>query len=389
MYNPPRLALSFLKSAMQRGAEAANYLEVTDFLHDENRVHGIKARDVLGDNELEIRGKMVLNTAGPWAHRLLARSLGLELNPRPVFSRDLALVVRRRAENDYGIAFPTRTKDSDSILDRGGRHLFALPWRESTLIGVWHKVFNRPPEEIIVTENELQGFIDEVNEANPSLALSIDDVSVVNTGLTLFGEENSQRPQKFSFGKRSRLIDHCREHRLNGLVTLIGVRATTAQVMAKKAIDLIFKKWGMNGERSKIGFTSIKGGHIADFEEFMRQSIERQRSVINAGVMRSLVHNYGSDYHEVLKYIREEPSMAETIGSSSVLKAEVLHAVRNEMAQKLTDVVFRRTDLGTAGHPGEATLRTCADLMSAEMGWDESRTQDEISQVIASYPRLG
>jgi glycerol-3-phosphate dehydrogenase len=390
MYNPPRLAISFLRSAVNNGAEAANYLEVTGFLQRENRVFGIKARDLMSDNELEIRGRIVLNTTGPWAHRLLVRELGLELNPKPVFSRDLALVTKRRTENKYGIAFPTKTRDADSFFDRGGRHLFALPWRECTLIGVWHKIFNQRPEKIRVTENELHGFINEVNEANPSLALTIDDISIVNTGLTLFGSENSQPPQKMSFGKRSRLIDHYREHRLKGIVTLIGVRATTAQVMAEKAIDLIFSKWGVKGPKSRIRTSPIYGGRIGgSFERFVQEAIECNRLTIDAEAIRSLIHNYGSQYLEVLKYVDEEPTLAETIGSTRVLKAEVLYAVRDEMAHKLTDVVFRRTDLGTAGHPGEAALRTCAKLMSAEMGWDEERTQDELCEVTAAYPRLG
>lgn len=210
-----------------------------------------------------------------------------------------------------------------------------------------------------------------------------------HTGLTLFGAENSQRPQKMSFGKRSRLIDHYREDRLKGIVTLIGVRATTAQVMAEKAIDLIFNKWGVKGPKSRIRTTPIYGGRIGSFERFVQEAIECYRLTIDAEAMRSLVHNYGSQYHEVLRYIDEEPTLAETIGSSRVLKAEVVHAVRDEMAHKLTDVVFRRTDLGTAGNPGEATLRTCAKLMSAEKGWNEGRTQDELSEVTTAYPRLG
>lgn len=386
IYNPPRLAISFLKSAVNRGADAANYVEATGFLQKGDRVSGVKARDVLTGNQLEIRGKVVLNTAGPWAHRLLRRGLGLRLNSSPTFSRDLAFVVSRCPTMRYAIAFSTKTKDADSVLDRGGRHLFAVPWRDYTLIGVWHVVSNEAPEKIGVTEKELQKFIDEVNEAYSGLALALDDISIINTGLTLFGEENRQGRDNMSFGKRSQLIDHNREHQLEGLVTLIGVRATTARGMAEKAINIIVNKLGKRTPRSQTEVTPIYGGHIGFFEDFLRDAIGNGPPAINSRKMRALVHNYGSQYHQVLKYVKENPTWIEGVGESTVLKAEVIHAVREEMAQKLADVVFRRTDLATGGHPGDEALETCAHLMSSEMGWNENGLYKEVEEVKRTFP---
>jgi glycerol-3-phosphate dehydrogenase len=386
MYNPPRLAISFLRSAVNEGADAANYMEVTDFIRKGNRILGVNAEDVLSDTKVQIRGKMVLNTAGPWAHDLLRRSLGLRLIPQPTFSRDLAFVINRRAPAEYAIAFVTKTQDTDSIFDRGGRHLFAVPWRDRTLIGVWHKVFNGPPEEISVTGKELQGFVDEVNEANPSLSLKVEDISIINTGLTLFGDEKRQDLKNMSFGKRSRLIDHSRAHHIDGIVTLIGVRFTVARGMAEKAIDMVFKKLGKKKPKSKTSYTAIYGGQIEHFDEFLRKSIETDQGALDAEVLYPLIHNYGSRYCDVLRYIDEEPAWRRTLGSSKVLGAEVTHAIRDEMAQKLVDVVFRRTDLGTAGHPGEDAVMNCANLMASEMNWNKSRTEKEISEVMAKFP---
>jgi len=386
MYNPPRLVISFLKSAVSEGAEAANYLEATNFIRRNSRILGVKALDLLSGTELEIRGKIVLNSAGPWAHHLLKQSLDLRLNPQPTFSRDLAFVVNRRALNRYAIAFPTKTQDTDSIFDRGGRHLFAVPWRDKTLIGVWHRLFSGLPEEIRITRKELQGFINEVNEANPSLSLTFDDISMVNSGLTLFGDEKKQDLKNMSFGKRSRLIDHDREHHIEGIVTLIGVRFTVARGMAEKAVDLVFKKLGRKGPRSRTSDIAIYGGQIDCFNEFLRRSLEKDPAALGKVVLGSLVYNYGSKYGEVLKYIDEEPAWSEMLGSSKVLKAEVVHAVREEMAQKLEDVVFRRTDLGTVGYPGEDALQSCANLMASEMNWDKRRKEKELDEVLANFP---
>jgi glycerol-3-phosphate dehydrogenase len=51
------------------------------------------------------------------------------------------------------------------------------------------------------------------------------------------------------------------------------------------------------------------------------------------------------------------------------------------MAEKIGDVVFRRTDLGTGGHPGEEALQACARLMASELRWDENRVREEINEV--------
>jgi len=386
MYNPPRLVISFLRSAVSQGTDAANYMEATSFIRKGNRILGVNATDTLSGSKLEIRGKMILNTAGPWAHHLLKSGLDLQLSPSPTFSRDLAFVVNRRPVSKCAIAFPTKTQDSDSLINRGGRHLFAVPWRDKTLIGVWHRIFNEPPEKIRITGEELQGFINEVNEANPSLALTVNDITMVNSGLTLFGDENKQDLKNMSFGKRSRLIDHSRENHLEGIVTLIGVRFTVARGMAEKAINLIFNKLGKQGPPSRSSVTAIYGGKIDSFNEFLRQTTETSRIALDADVFESLIHNYGSQYHEVLKYIDEEPAWRETIGSSNVLKAEVVHAVREEMALKLVDVVFRRTELGTAGHPGQDAIRSCADVMASELNWNSSRKENELAEVSKSFP---
>ena len=96
MYSPPRLALSFLKSAVEVGAAAANYVEVTNFVRDRDRVVGVDAQGQHNGDRLRLRGKVVLNAAGPWAERLLQQDLSLGLHPQLTFSRDAALVVKRR-----------------------------------------------------------------------------------------------------------------------------------------------------------------------------------------------------------------------------------------------------------------------------------------------------
>ena len=70
---------------------------------------------------------------------------------------------------------------------------------------------------------------------------------------------------------------------------------------------------------------------------------------------------------------------------SPVIRAEILQGIHEEMAQKLVDVVMRRTELGSFGHPGIPCLRTCAAIMAAEMGWSNSKTDRELAEAKAVF----
>jgi glycerol-3-phosphate dehydrogenase len=133
----------------------------------------------------------------------------------------------------------------------------------------------------------------------------------------------------------------------------------------------------------------IFGGDIGCFDDFMRRGLESCPSELKIDAKRALLHNYGSRFPDILRYVKENPRWVETLGASTVTKAEVVHAVREEMAQKLEDVVLRRTELGTAGHPGRAALAACAGVMAAELAWTQSRTQDEVQQVERFFPLCG
>jgi glycerol-3-phosphate dehydrogenase len=384
-HNPPRLALAFLQSAVSQGACVANYAEVTEFLRKDSRVFGVEIRDRLTGDQFEVRARTVLNSSGPWAAELLRDSLRVRLSPQPMFSRDAGFVVRGRRTGDYALACRVQTSDPDAILSRKGRHVMVIPWRDHTLFGSWHTVHTRSPDDFEVCEDELQGFIEEINSSDVDLGIRREDVSMVYAGLTLFGE-NVPGQRNLRFGHRSMLIDHAAEHGIEGLVTMIGVRATTARGMGQKAIDLVLKKSGQTAGPSRTAEIPIHGGDIRSFEALVKDAATQHGAALGAERIRALIHNYGTEYGAVLKYAADIEAYSQPIGSSQTLKAEVIHAVREEMAMTLGDTAFRRTDLATGGHPGEDTLAECARLMAAEHGWDDERVRREMDAVRSRFP---
>jgi glycerol-3-phosphate dehydrogenase len=379
MYNPPRLVLAFLRSAVAAGARAANYVEATGFLRDGDRVTGIRAVDRFGGGALEVRGRVVVNAAGPWAEPLLATRLGTPLDPAGTYSRDACFVVRRRFPGPYALALTGTTRDPDAVLSRSARHMFLVPWRGFTLVGVWHVVHGAGPDDFTVTDGELEAFMGEINAIYPSLALTLDDVCVWNAGLVPFGE-NDPEAKDLSYGKRSRLIDHRETDGLDGLVTLIGVRYTMGRGEAARAVDLVADKLGRALPRIPVGSVPVHGGDIDDFEGFAAETARRHAGVLTPAVARSLAHNHGTALGGVVDLAEKNPDWAAPVGEG-VIGAEVVHAVREEMAVRLGDVVLRRTDLGSGADPGGGAIDACGRLMAEELGWDAATTEAEVAAV--------
>lgn len=388
MTSPARLVISFIRSAARAGATVCNYIKVTDFIRTHDRISGVAAIDRETGEELAIEGRIVINTAGPWAPRLLEMHPDIRISPPPTFSRDLAFVVPRKFSHPMAIAFATKSQDSDSIVDRGGRHLFAVPWRDKTLIGVWHKVYKRSPDRIEVRKSEIQNFVNEVNCGYPGLALTLDDVSLINTGLTLYGDENEQGSNTMSFGKRSLLIDHEQEHNVKGLISLIGVRATTARGMAEKAVNRVFARIDKPYTKSRTDWTPLFGGEVPDIQDLLTASQEGLGNMLPAGKITYLISLYGSQIPRIVRYGLNNGDLLQSIGTTQTLPSEVIHAVKEEMAIHLEDVLFRRVELSTSMLPADDVLMECAAIMKPLLGWDDATTASEIARAKTKFPNF-
>jgi glycerol-3-phosphate dehydrogenase len=378
MYNPTRLVLAFVRSAVEHGAVAVNHVTAERLLRADSTVIGAHVRDELSGDELDVRAHAVLNAAGPWVPWMMAETERAPLAQRGSYSRDACFLVRRRFAHDYAVALQGRTRDPDAVLSRSARHLFLTPWRQYTLCGVWHRVWSEHPDRVRVGEREIAAYIDEMNEALPGLELRLADVTMWNAGLLPFGD-NEPGAEDLRYGKRSHVIDHAVEHGLDNLVSLIGVRYTMARADAVRALDLISHKLGEPAERAPTDRTPVHGGDFDSFESLVRSVAREAPLDLPSGAVAALAHNYGTDFRKVLSLADGEWDGC--LGGSTTLKAEILHAIREEMAMTLSDIVFRRTDLATGEHPGAAALQVAALLAGGELGWDERRRRAEIAAV--------
>jgi len=378
-YNPSRLVWAFVRSAMRAGCVAANYCEVTSLLRRNGRAVGVVVEDRLGGGRFDLRARVVVNAAGPYAEALLTR-VGVRRGRPTPFSRDMALVIRRDLVTERGLALQTRYHDPSAVLSRGSRHLFLVPWRTRTLIGVNSVVWREDPDRLRVTEAEVSGFLEEINEAVPSLRIRLEDVALVMAGL-LPVDSGDPEDGNVSFGKRPLVTDNARSDGVEGLITAISNRYTVARGVAERAVNLSFRKLGRAPAPCRTAVLPLYGGEIRGFDALVSEVAAAMPAETDRRAVDRLARNHGSAYGDLLRLTREDPRLATPIGGSEVMRAEVIHAVRAEMAQHLDDCVFRRTDLGTAGHPGAAALEECAGLVAGELGWSPEQREAELEAV--------
>jgi glycerol-3-phosphate dehydrogenase len=379
--NPNRLILSILESAERAGAHLANYVQVTGFMKTGNIITGFKAKDVLTGNALNVRARIVVNCSGPWIDSILD-FLGNRSQRKRIELFKAVVLVTRQLFDSMAVAVYDRSvyKDRDAFVNKGSRLFFIVPWRNNSLIGTFQVPHHENSADYKVTEEEIQGFIEEINKCSPAVGLKRHEIYFVNAGLLPRGEALNGNVD-VQLMKQYQIRDHYKEEALNGLISVVGVKFTTARDVAEKATDLVLMKLGRDYIPSRTAMLPVHGGNMEQFHSFLKNEIARYSQNLLQDIVRHLIYNYGSTYGDVLQYIQEDSRCGNILSHSiKITEAEILHGIRNEMANKLTDVVFRRTELGTAGHPGKNSLKACAEIMGRELGWGDDRTHVEIEE---------
>ena len=106
----------------------------------------------------------------------------------------MALVIGRPLIRGQALAIQTGYRDPDAFLSRGARHLFIMPWRDVTLIGVNSIVYPGDPYSLTSTAAEVDEFVREIDQAVPAWRLTPSDVAMVYAGSCRSGAVPSDTP---------------------------------------------------------------------------------------------------------------------------------------------------------------------------------------------------
>ena len=115
---------------------------------------------------------------------------------------------------------------------------------------------------------------------------------------------------------------------------------------------------------------------------FFLDEVQKKKNGWSSATLDYLGRNYGTEYEAVLKLAKEDKSWSEVINEDGEIPAQVVYAIRQEMARTLPDIVMRRTGIGTLGNPGENVLLKVAQIAAGELKWDRDRMEKEIADTV-------
>ena len=367
-----RLTFSWAIAAAEGGAVLANHVEAMEPIVEGRRVVGVRALDralnrsgAAAIEVVDVRASVTVNASGAGLDRLLA-PLGLSAGV-PLL-KAMNLVTRREAGTD---ALAARSAS--------GRHLVLVPWRGRALFGTWESSRLCKPDETGVDEADVAAFIAELNQAFPALDLTRADVTLVHRGLV----PAAVRPDgTASLEAHERIRDHAGDG-VEGLVSVAGTKYTTARAVAERVTDQLLKKLQRPAAPCQTR-SPLPGGTPGDPLETIAAA--RREHDASLPSVPHLVAAYGSRYGQIAALAAERPEWrAKVSDASPVIGAQIVWAVRHEMAITLGDAVIRRTPLGALGYPGDAAVDRAAAIAGAELGWSADRTRSEIDALRKFY----
>jgi glycerol-3-phosphate dehydrogenase len=362
---PERHCLSFIQSAAAQGATIANYAEAIELVISEHRIEGALVRDRISGAEHEIQATVTANVSGPWADHLLGLCKGVE--ERRVRRSKGIHIVTRALSPEYGVTVITGKRG----------HVFSLPWRGHSLIGITDTEFFGDPDDLKVKRKDIEDLLARVNRFFPGARLTVQEVRYAYAGLRPIVDQDVEIV--YDASRRYEIYDHAKDEGIQGMVTVVGGKYTTSRHLAEQVVSMVTKKLKRPDPGCRTGRLPIYGGVIPGIRASTEDAIQRNPFGLPSATCEHLIRTYGTAYEELFTHPESSPEAGEPICDGQPdIQAQIDHAVEREMCLTLSDLLLRRTGIGTLGDPGQDCAQRCAEKMGGLLSWSPERVEKEL-----------
>jgi glycerol-3-phosphate dehydrogenase len=355
-FDDARLALNLAQTSVENGGVALNYCKVVSLIKAEhNQVTGAKVLDKETGIVYQIKAKTVVNATGVFVDDIIKMdNAGSKSLIRP--SQGIHLVLDSSFLKSKDAIMIPHTED--------GRVLFAIPWYDKVLIGTTDTPLNNHSLEPRALETEID-FV--LKTAGKYLAQQPDrkDVLSVYAGL---------RPLAATDDSNEKTKEISRSHKIiiseSGLISVIGGKWTTYRKMAEDTLFKMIKRKMLPNKKCITANLKIHG--------------------YSAKISNGPLSFYGSDKIRIDELMASDKSLAEPLNNeTNIIAAQVIWAVRNEMARTVEDFLARRTRvLFTDAKLAIKLAPKVAELMMKELKRDELWKENQVqsfSQLANGY----
>lgn len=374
-----RLVLENAIDARALGADCHTYTEVTALeRRADGRITGVAVRDRLTGATSRVTARAVILAAGAWTDEMVRR-FELPID-RPLLRRTKGVhivVPRERLPLARAITL---------ISPVDGRVMFAIPWRERTVLGTTDTDFVGSADEVAADAADVRYLCDSGNGYFPGAGLTPDDVISTWAGLRPL----IAAPPNVDESEISR--EHEVFARNDGLVIIAGGKLTTYRRMARQTVTETLKLLDQLGDSPTVGQARTKDRPLPGAAGLERADLEGV-----AAVGRQLIDEHGLDAdtatHLCGVYGTRAPLIAARIASDPALGvridpelpyvwAEIEFAATHDLARTVDDVLSRRVPLLLVSRDqGAAASERTADLLAGVLGW----SPDERATHLAAY----
>jgi glycerol-3-phosphate dehydrogenase len=349
-----RLTLAVARTAADLGAVVVNHAGAIGI--DKDPAGRVAAVRVHADGrDVTVRTRVVVNATGVWADTVRTLDEGTHAaTMRPAKGVHIT-VPWNRVRNEIAMFVPVDD----------GRAVFVVPWGDVTYIGTTDDDYDGDLDDPRCTAEEVAYLLGAVNAALVD-PLTPDDVIGTWAGL---------RPL-LAAADSAKTADLSRRHGIRvsgaGVVTITGGKLTTYRAMARDTIDQVDQILDGTHRRCRTKDLPLTGARGY-----------RPPAADAPALVRHLARRYGTEARSVQALIADDPTLGEPlVPGLPYVRAEAVHAVREEMAGDLADVLDRRTrcrmlDRAATAAAAESVARLCAP----EWGWDDAT----LTAAVAAY----
>ncbi|MEH0007808.1 MAG: glycerol-3-phosphate dehydrogenase/oxidase [Flavobacteriales bacterium] len=351
-FDDARLAVNLAQTCLQLGGIAINYFPVTGLIKDKSgKVKGVRAVDAETQKDCDLYAKVVVNATGVFVDDIL-RMDRLQAQPMVKPSQGVHLVLDKSFLPGTDAIMIPRTDD--------GRVLFAVPWHNRVLVGTTDTPLDKYSYEPVALKSEVDFILRTAGQylTHPPKR---SDVRSVFAGL---------RPLAAPQDGRRKTKEISRSHKVlvsrSNLITLIGGKWTTFRKMGQDVVDRAIRENFLSERKSQSEKQQIWGA---------MENVDRSDHL----------YVYGADKRALLGLIERDQRLGEKLHPSLAFTgAEVVWAVRNELARTLEDVLARRVRaLFLDARAAVKMAPEVAGIIARELGRDTEWKKSQVADFTA------
>lgn len=375
MTDDARLTLDMVRSAHDAGAVVVNHATVIALRDRRGRIEGVEVEDRLDGTRCTVLGRQIVVAAGPWADtvaRLEGSSPPGEPMLRPTKGAHIVFSAR-----DLPIRHPLFFR-----FPRDRRLVWAIPTPtgDHVYVGGTDTDYQGSPDAVVADAADLEFLLAVANHILPDARVEASQVIGSWAGLRPLVRPDRSLPAS-AVSREHRLF-----HSPGGLLIITGGKLTTARLMGEEVVDAALVGLGRSPRTtpSRSLERPVSGGAIDDDWSATFRSRASGLGLGEAQVER-LTFRYGTNADGILDLVERDPGLVRPLDGTSAIMAEVRHAVAEDMAMTLADVMVRRLGLSPWIRDGGISfVPGVVAEMADPLGWDQERSRQEVE----AYRRL-